>query len=50
MTNFAAMLQCAMEGHFTVGPTGDSMRCLRCGKQLDGMGLDPEFSDEEAER
>jgi hypothetical protein len=32
---------CAIHGHFTVGPTGKPMRCLRCGTQLDDMGLDP---------
>lgn len=37
---------CALHGHFTLGPTGDSMRCLRCGKKLDGLGLDPDLRDE----
>lgn len=34
-------LRCALTGHFTVGPTGKPMRCLRCGAHLDGLGLDP---------
>lgn len=43
-------IYCALHGHFTVGPTtADSMRCLRCGAHLDGMGLDPRLSNDRGE-
>lgn len=38
-----AALVCALDGHYTLGPTGDSIVCLRCGKTLDGLGLDPDL-------